>query len=380
MSAEPETLLIDHGRRAASDYSSVRHTYEDCARRIEAMLTAWLDAEGINYLVISARAKSVDSFRGKASKPGKDDPSLPKYVEPLSEIEDLAAARVITYLPESVDRTCAILRREFEVSDESDKGQITKEKGLFGYASRHLNVRLKADRVALSEYQVLAGKTFEIQVRTAAQHAWAEFEHDVRYKVAIPKVQKPNFDRRFLLAAALMEMADNEFTEIDRMYRKLAQNTVQDERSHRTADLDSASFKSSGLLRHQRGNDALTSAPFDASSLSTWLADKYGDAPRSKKEHYSWMLDLLHACAIQTSDDLETVLTFVDSQAIAEAMRHKFPPGQVRRLDDDLLAGLGRDYIDKTTDQGDQGTLQGDRRTLLQMRFAKLSNHGLIAR
>ncbi len=86
MSAEPETLLIDHGRRAASDYSSVRHTYEDCARRIEAMLTAWLDAEGVNYLVISARAKSVDSFRGK---PRKDDPSLPKYVEPLSEIEDL---------------------------------------------------------------------------------------------------------------------------------------------------------------------------------------------------------------------------------------------------------------------------------------------------
>ena len=96
---------------------------------------------------------------------------------------------MITYLPESVDLTCAILRREFEVSDESDKGQITKEKGLFGYASRHLNVRLKADRVALSEYQVLAGKTFEIQVRTAAQHAWAEFEHDVRYKVAIPEGQ-----------------------------------------------------------------------------------------------------------------------------------------------------------------------------------------------
>ena len=39
------------------------------------------------------------------------------------------------------------------------------------------------------------------QVRTVLQHAWAEFEHDIRYKGTVPAEHASEFDRRFTLAA-----------------------------------------------------------------------------------------------------------------------------------------------------------------------------------
>ena len=46
------------------------------------------------------------------------------------------------------------------------------------------------------------------------QHAWAEFEHDIRYKGTVPDDHAPDLNRRFALAAGLLELADREFTAI----------------------------------------------------------------------------------------------------------------------------------------------------------------------
>ena len=51
-------------------------------------------------------------------------------------------------------------------------------------------------------------------MRTVLQHAWAEFEHDIRYKGTVPEEHARDFDRRFTLAAGLLELADQEFTTI----------------------------------------------------------------------------------------------------------------------------------------------------------------------
>ena len=55
---------------------------------------------------------------------------------------------------------------------------------------------------------------FEIQLRTALQHAWAEVEHDLGYKVddAVPEAIR----RRFSRVAGLLEIADQEFVSIRR--------------------------------------------------------------------------------------------------------------------------------------------------------------------
>ena len=177
------------------------------------------------------------------------------------------------------------------------------------------SVRLDAARSELPEYDVLRGLTMEIQVRTAVQHAWAEVEHDIRYKLDIPPERRPEFDRRFLLAAALIELADNEFTAIDTMYRALA--------------------------AEQSGE----SGTLTAETLTNYPTRRYPDAPLARTTHYSWMLGILRSLGVTTEHALTELLGDVDSRAVQAAMNHRFPAGMVRRLDDDLLAVKGEDYL-----------------------------------
>ncbi len=189
------------------------------------------------------------------------------------------AARIITFLVEAVDRVCEVIESEFEIVEHTDMGAHTRAQGVFGYASKHYLVRLNAHRRELPEYAVLKNLTMEIQVRTAVQHAWAEFEHDIRYKLDIPPDRKPEFDRRFLLAAALMELADNEFTEIDR---------------------STASWPRPSPTRQPCD---LTTA-----TLTTYLTRRYPDAPHAKTNHYAWILGILAQLGVTTEEQLTELL------------------------------------------------------------------------
>ena len=337
-----DIALVEHADQALRAYDRVRPQYERCAGQVQEMLTGLLDEEQINYQSVSARAKTRGSFRRKAARPDEHDPTRPRYADPLSAITDLMGARVITYLPESVDRVCEVVGREFVVHEHQDKGQLAKERGDFGYASRHFLVKLSPERARLPEYAVLTDTVFEIQVRTAAQHAWAEFEHDVRYKVAIPPERKPEFDRRFLLAAALVELADAEFAAIEAMFKQLAIDTSQQERSHPT-----------------------TVRNLDRESLLNWLTERYPGAAKAKPEHYTWMLGILETLGLTQARALEEVLAAVDSAAVAAVMGHRSPTGQVRRLDDDLLAALGEDYVARQPEPSDRRRAKLEARLLL---------------
>src|SRR3712207_1736495 len=93
-------------------------------------------------------------------------------------------------------------------------GQVTASQGRFGYASRHLLVTLDATRGAAPAHEPLRDRSVQVQIRTVLQHAWAEFEHDIRYKGTIPAEHVSEFDRRFTLAAGLLELADRELSAI----------------------------------------------------------------------------------------------------------------------------------------------------------------------
>lgn len=329
-------------------YAAERPSLERTAGKIGGVLVEWLDAESINYLSVSARAKTVDSFAKKAAKCGAD--GSPRYADPLTQITDLLGARIITYIPEAVERVCDIVKAEFDVVEEVDKGAEMRARGLFGYASKHFLVQLSPARQRLAEYRRIGDRVFEIQVRTVVQHAWAEFEHDVRYKVDIPPAVKPDFDRKFLLAAALLEMADREFNEIDGMFRTLASAAPAPDVAHRT-----------------------TATPLDATVLTAYLSRRCPDAPRSKAEHYEWIVAVLRRCGIDTEEDLEATLRPLDPDAVAAAMDHRLPAGQVRRLDDDLLAALGRTYARASLEGADDGT---SRISILDRRQKRLRDAG----
>lgn len=305
-----------------SGYERVHPRLVQAARKFESLLTNCLDAEGINYLSASARAKGVESFRQKSLRTSPEDKNRPKYTNPLKDITDQLGARVITYLAETVDRVCQIIEREFEVIEKTDKGSQTRAAGIFGYASKHYLVRISGGRAALPEYVDFKDQVVEIQIRTAVQHAWAEFEHDVRYKFNIPEERKSEFDRRFLLAAALIELADNEFSEIDRMFQEIEKDT------------DS--------------RESINAQILDRDSLAVYLSKKYPHVPRSRTSHYDWMVVVLQTLSIETIGELEETLRGVDSESVRRTLGGGLPTAQVRRLDDDLLWALQQRYIDMT--------------------------------
>ncbi len=178
---------------------SLREVTERCVNQITTML----DDAGINYLSVSGRAKSVASFAAKAAR---QIDGTPVFRDPLHDITDQIGVRVITYLYPDVSAVAGLLADQATVLDDRDMGQETASEGRFGYSSRHLLLEMDAARAVRLPVQV--------QIRTVLQHAWAEFEHDIRYKGTIPEEHVPDLDRRFTLAAGLLELADREFSQI----------------------------------------------------------------------------------------------------------------------------------------------------------------------
>ena len=223
--AEPISTVA---RTAIAEYEDRRPALVAATANYRKLVTALLDDAGINYLSITARTKSVESFAAKAERT-VDGRRL--FSDPLVEITDQVGLRVITYLREDVDAVATLLTDEMRLLDDRDMGLETARAGRWGYASRHLLVGVEGEQQPAS-----------IQVRTVLQHAWAEFEHDIRYKGSIPTEHAPELDRRFTLAAGLLELADREFTAI----RERLRVTMAGEETSRRGSVDRSADRDPG--------------------------------------------------------------------------------------------------------------------------------------
>jgi predicted RNase H-like nuclease/ppGpp synthetase/RelA/SpoT-type nucleotidyltranferase len=304
--AEPIPAVV---RKAIADYETRRPALVTATANYLQLVTALLDDAGINYLSITARTKSVESFAAKAER-AVDGQRL--FSDPLVEITDQVGLRVITYLREDVDAVATLLADEMRLLDDRDMGLETAREGRWGYASRHLLVGVEGEQQPAS-----------IQIRTVLQHAWAEFEHDIRYKGSIPAEHVPDLDRRFTLAAGLLELADREFTAIrERLRVTMTGDETTDEQT-----------------------EASTDPRIATPVLATYLGNRYADAGWSRTDHYGWISGLLLELGITSLDELTSVLDTVDAVAINRAMGYRYPAGAVRRLDDALLAVFGDRYL-----------------------------------
>lgn len=301
-------------REAVRSYAARQPGLREPTRRYVEMVTALLDEAGINYLTIEGRTKSVASFAAKADRllDGR-----PLYADPLREITDQIGVRVITYVHSDVAAVADVFADRLQILDDRDLGEETASQGRFGYSSRHLLVVVSDPPPA--DYEDLAGHQGSIQVRTVLQHAWAEFEHDIRYKGTVPEEHAPDLDRRFTLAAGLLELADQEFSAI----RARLQGTGPAEQP----ESDPSDPRISGQ------------------ELAAFLAGQYSDAGWSHTDHYGWIAGLLLELGVTSLDELAGLLTSVDPDAIIRRMGYRYPAGAVRRLDDALLAIFGQQYV-----------------------------------
>lgn len=191
--------------------------YESLAANVANTLQTTLDKQNVMYVSIPYRAKSKASFLKKwANKKYKD----------INDMTDLAGVRVITLVESDLNGVEKAIRKLFNVHEE-DSGDKADQLGddKFGYRSRHFVCDIGPVRETLFELKHFKGKCFEIQIRTALAHAWAEIEHDRGYKLegGLPS----NLKRRLNLVAALLESADNEFNRLTEEIEKY--KNAQDE-------------------------------------------------------------------------------------------------------------------------------------------------------
>ncbi|HEX2705218.1 MAG TPA: hypothetical protein VHM65_05625 [Candidatus Lustribacter sp.] len=298
--------------RAVSEFAASQPRLVAASEAFVALVTGILDDAGINYLSVTGRAKTVASFAAKATRREGDQLV---HRDPLRGITDQVGVRVITYVQSDVLAVAELLADQLSVLEDRDLGRETARAGRFGYASRHLLVSL--DEGEHPAYHPT--RCASVQLRTVLQHAWAEFEHDIRYKGTVPPEHVPDLDRRFTLAAGLLELADREFS------------TIRD------------------VLQAGMGGLAPTADEGDprisAQELATFLAGRYASAGWSRTEHYAWICGLLLELGIASLDELSDVLRAIDTTAITGHMGYRYPAGAVRRLDDDLLARFGTRYV-----------------------------------
>lgn len=340
------SLRVKRTESASPDLGAVirdyAETHADLQRITDGyadLVTDILDDAGINYLTVSGRAKSVASFAAKAARMAGGQLV---YTDPAREITDQIGLRVITYVDADVQNVVDLLADQVTVDDDRDWGRETAADGRFGYASRHLLISIDPDSDIVAPDSPLRGRQAQVQIRTVLQHAWAEFEHDIRYKGAIPAEHVSEFDRRFTLAAGLLELADREFSTIrDKLREGIAD-----------AEPDDEPFEDDPRISPRE--------------LAAFLAGQYADAGWSRTDHYGWIADLVLELGITSLLELGEVLRSVDDAEIAERMDYRYPPGAVRRLDDALLWAHGQQYVD----------LRGNahRADLLQNRLARMGS------
>ncbi len=325
---------------AVASYAASRPELEAATERFVQLVRELLDDARINYLSVTGRTKSIASFAAKAERRGEGRLLHPR---PLVDITDQIGVRVITFVPDDVTAVAKLLAEELAVIDDRDMGEETARAGRFGYASRHLLVSVDASRTIPAAYTSLRRRSASVQIRTILQHAWAEFEHDIRYKGTVPEEHAHDLDRRFTLAAGLLELADREFSAIrDRLQQALPE---------RPADPD----EPDGL-----------DPRIDAQDLAKFLAGKYADAGWSRGDHYTWVSGLLLELGITSVEQLADVIAPVDGAELIQRMGYHYPPGAVRRLDDALLATFGDRYVKLTGNE--------HRRASLETRLQKLSD------
>ena len=303
---------------ARQTYEKERKLYADFAKSVEDVLRGCLEAADIKVHEITSREKDPDSFERKAAKRKIDNPDEPKYSDPLSEITDKAAIRIITYFLNSVDGVCDIIEQEFAIREHPDDRRKDPER--LGYASVHYLVSYDDKRSQLLDFRKYAGLVAEIQVRTILQHAWAEIEHDIQYKAL---VELPSAVRRgFTILAGMIEVVDQRFQEIAD-----ADRTLRDEALTRVSDGEYSDVE----IRRD--------------SVRAYLTDKLGPDGPDTDISYDWTVRVLLALGFKDLADVNQCVKNSNADRVSRVIYGTQRHDHISRFESVLLASMGENYI-----------------------------------
>lgn len=368
-------------RRTDSARPEIDYTAWDwlprAAEEIQDYLERLLAEASITEHSVVARPKSIASFQEKVLRKG--------YTDSPRQVTDTVAVRLIMYSRTDLDRAAELVRERFSVSEEPEPAQH-KPDSHRGYESAHLVIT--GERPGQEHDWLLPGGALtryfadfgglEIQIRTIAAHAWAEFEHARRYKSAayeaISAADREEVDRLFGLAADARAALDAAFVRIEEVLA--APPSSLELRAEDAEDETESGDGQEQAADPADGSENLPEDLLDAPSLRTLLAERFPEDTAGSAAGVDFAVDLLRAAGITRRGLLERELSAVDSAQVRRLMDVKTPVTRVRRLDDELLALYGEEYIADTEDIG-RSTRRGNQ---LRWRYDRLRGKVTLGR
>lgn len=187
------------------EYQGIAAILPNFCQELTAQLNTLLtEADVVLGFPIQYRVKRWESIAEKLEQGGLD-------IASVQEMQDLAGLRLILLYKRDVETVCELIVKHFTLIRQYDTQDRLKA-DQFGYASRHLIVELPEGWLAVPTLKGMGGLQAEIQVRTVAQHIWAEISHKLQYKheASVP----PTLRRAIYRASALLETVDLEFERV----------------------------------------------------------------------------------------------------------------------------------------------------------------------
>jgi ppGpp synthetase/RelA/SpoT-type nucleotidyltranferase len=246
--------------------------------RVESELRARLATSGVEVHFVASRLKAEESLRRKLARPDRT-------YRGLWDVTDLVGVRVSTYFEDGIEEVARLVEERFAVDFRHSTDKLRfRDHGRFGYRSMHYVCAFPEGLVAHPDAR------FEIQIRTALQHAWAEVEHDLGYKAddAVPELIR----RRFSRIASLLEIADQEFVSIRR-----------DLRRYREAAREAVRAGGGGLPIDAVSLDSVARAP-EVEALDRAIAEKLAKAVGDEVFYPGYLARMLRLAGLDTTEDL----------------------------------------------------------------------------
>ncbi|MBI5288775.1 MAG: RelA/SpoT domain-containing protein [Chloroflexi bacterium] len=295
---------------------------------------------------IQSRVKTWASIAEKLTR-------VPLDLAKIEEMQDLAGMRLILLFDRDIETVRQIVRGHFDVVREYDT-QDRLNPDQFGYSAIQLVVMLRPEWLAVPTMSSLEGLRVEIQLRTVAQHLWAEASQVLQYKneATVP----PSILRSVYRVSALLEIVDLE------LERVLA------ERERYVARLKAEE------------NAPTRDQPLNVDLLAALLDRVFPEANKDPRhEPYADALEELRNFNLSSLDALERFLEAnragameIEREFVAKNQRESLPDqdrrtragvffGHVGLLRQALTAGLGKRYEDFQHEQAEARRAQGRR-------------------